>query len=71
MEEEMRPEYDLKTLRTRRSGPERKANAGMVITLEPDVAAAFPDSATVNAALRFLLKMTRENPVATPPVPAP
>ncbi len=31
------------------------------ITLEPDVASVFPDAASVNEALRFLIKITREN----------
>lgn len=56
MEDELRPEYDLKSLRIRRVGAERKTFRGILISLEPDVAAVFPDNATVNAALRSLIK---------------
>ena len=60
MEDELRPEYDLRTLRVRRLGPARK-RFGSVIRLEPDVADAFPDADAVNEALRFLIRVTREN----------
>jgi hypothetical protein len=59
-EDELRPEYDLRTLRVRRLGPGRK-KFGNVIRLEPDVAEAFPDSDSVNEALRFLIRVTKEN----------
>ena len=32
-----------------------------VIQLEPDVAEVFPDAASVNEALRFLIRVTKEN----------
>ena len=35
-----------------------------VVLLAPDVRAVFPDTEAVNAALRFLIKMTQENPLA-------
>ena len=38
-EDELRPEYDLSTLRVRKLGPGRKS-FGDVIKLEPDVAGA-------------------------------
>jgi len=60
LEDELRPEYDLRTLRVRRLGPARK-RFGSVIRLEPDVADAFPDADAVNEALRFLIRVTREN----------
>ena len=41
-------------------GPGRK-KFGDLIRLEPDVAAAFPDAAAVNEALRFLIRVTKEN----------
>ena len=37
LEDEVRPEYDLRTLQVRKLGPGRK-NYGDVIRLEPDVA---------------------------------
>ena len=58
--DELRPEYDLKSLRVRRLGPGRKGFAN-VIKLEPDVAEAFPDADSVNEALRFLIRVTKEN----------
>lgn len=60
LEDELRPEYDLSTLRVRKLGPERKS-FGDVIKLEPDVAGAFPNADAVNEALRFLIRVTKEN----------
>lgn len=60
MEDELRPEYDLRTLRVRKLGPGRKM-FGDVVRLEPDVAEAFPDADSVNEALRFLIRVTKEN----------
>ncbi len=60
MEDELRPEYDLSALRVRKLGPGRK-RFGDVVRLEPDVAEAFPDADAVNEALRFLIRVTREN----------
>jgi hypothetical protein len=60
MEDELRPEYDLGALRVRKLGPGRK-RFGDVVRLEPDVAEAFPDADSVNAALRFLIRVTKEN----------
>jgi len=58
-EDELRSEYDLRSLRVRRLGPGRKSFGG-VIRLEPDVAEVFPDAESVNEALRFLIRVTRE-----------
>jgi ribosomal 50S subunit-associated protein YjgA (DUF615 family) len=60
LEEDLRPEYDLRSLRVRKLGPGRKA-FGDVIRLEPDVANVFPDADAVNQALRFLIRITKEN----------
>jgi hypothetical protein len=57
--DELRPEYDLSTLRVRKLGPGRKS-FGDVIKLEPDVADAFPNADAVNEALRFLIRVTKE-----------
>ena len=56
--DELRPEYDLGSLRVRKLGPGRKSFGGTV-RLEPDVAEVFPDSESVNEALRFLIRVTR------------
>jgi hypothetical protein len=58
--DELRPEYDLSALRVRKLGPKRNS-FGDVIRLEPDVADAFPNADAVNQALRFLIRVTREN----------
>ena len=58
--DELRPEYDLRSLRVRKLGPGRKSFGG-VIRLEPDVAEVFPDAEAVNEALRFLIRITKEN----------
>jgi len=60
LEDELQPEYDLRSLRVRKLGPARK-RFGDVIRLEPDVADAFPDADAVNQALRFLIRVTKEN----------
>ena len=60
LEDELRPEYDLSTLRVRKLGPGRKS-FGDVIRLEPDVASAFPNADAVNEALRFLIRVTKES----------
>jgi hypothetical protein len=61
MDDELRPEYDLKSLRVRRLGPGRKSFGGRVVRLEPDVAEVFPDAESVNEALRFLIRIAKEN----------
>ena len=60
LEDELRPEYNLRELRVRRLGSGRRS-FGDVIRLEPDVADAFPDADAVNQALRFLIRVTKEN----------
>lgn len=54
--DELRPEYDLKSLRgVVRGKYHQRAIAGTnLVVLEPDVARAFPDSNSVNRALRLL-----------------
>ena len=65
MQNELLPEYDLKKLRTRGVGPGRKSFADKpIIQLEPDVAEVFPDAASVNEALRFLIRVAKENNTA-------
>ena len=64
--DELRPEYDLRNLRVRKLGPGRKSFGG-VVRLEPDVAEVFPDAEAVNEALRFLIRITKENRPVSPP----
>ena len=64
-QDDLLPEYDLKKLRVREVGPERKSIGGKpVIQLEPGVAEVFPDAASVNEALRFLIRITKANNTA-------
>ena len=66
MEDNMRAEYDLKSLRVRRLGSERKSFGGAVIRLEADVAEMFPNADAVNQALRFLIRVMRDNQTLAP-----
>lgn len=61
MKDDLRPEYDLHSLRVRKVGSGRRGFGGLTVCLEPDVAAVFPDSGSVNEALRFLIRITKEN----------
>jgi len=49
--DDLRPEYDLKHLRVRKLGPQRQSFGGVVVRLEPDVAAMFPSAEAVNESL--------------------
>lgn len=64
MEDDLRTEYDLKSLRVRRLGSGRKNFGGTTVRLEPDVAEMFPSADAVNEALRFLIRVMRDNQVA-------
>lgn len=66
MEDDLREEYDLKSLRVRRLGAGRKSFGGTTVRLEPDVAEMFPTADAVNEALRFLIRITQQN---QPPLP--
>ncbi|MEH1872375.1 MAG: hypothetical protein V7K73_13265 [Nostoc sp.] len=61
MEDDLRSEYDLKSLRVRKFGPERKSFGKTTILLEPDVAEVFPNADAVNEALRFLIRVVQDN----------
>jgi len=61
MEDDLRPEYDLKSLRVRKLGSERKNFGAITVRLEPDVAEVFPSADAVNEALRFLILVTQQN----------
>jgi hypothetical protein len=61
MNDELRPEYDLASLRVRKLGPGRRSFGGTIVRLEPDVAEVFPDAESVNQVLRFLIRIAREN----------
>lgn len=59
-EDELKPEYDLKSLQVRRLGPSRKKFCDTV-RLDPDVIAAFPDADAVNEALRYIIEIAKHS----------
>jgi hypothetical protein len=61
MEDDLRPEYDLSQLKNRVRGryAERYKKGTNLVLLAPDVAQAFPDSESVNEALRLLIKVAK------------
>jgi len=61
MEDELRDEYDLKSLKVRRMGVNRKKFGDTIIKLDSDVADFFPNAESVNEALRFLIRITKDN----------
>jgi hypothetical protein len=60
LEDELRAEYDLKSLQVRKVGSGRKS-FGDLVRLEPDVVAAFPNADAVNEALRSLIKIAKRS----------
>jgi hypothetical protein len=69
MNDELRPEYDLKSLLKEgvRGKYTQTYRAGTnLILLEPDVAKAFPDEKAVNEALRLVMKLTKVQKDARP-----
>jgi hypothetical protein len=61
LNDELEPEYDLSKLKVKKVGVGRKLLQENQITLDVDVAKVFPDSESVNQALRFLIRITKEN----------
>ncbi len=61
MRDELRQEYDLKSLKVRKMGTNRKSFNDTIVKLDSDVAQVFPTSESVNEALRFLIRVTKEN----------
>jgi hypothetical protein len=58
-DDEMRKEYDF-TNAVRGKYADRFPQDVVMVTLAPDVAAAFPDADSVNEALRVLLKAAKK-----------
>ena len=59
MEDDLRPEYKVSELKdgVRGKNAERYQQGSNVVLLEPDVAKSFPDSESVNTALRMLIEV--------------
>jgi hypothetical protein len=66
MEDDLRTEYDLKSLRVRRLGSGRRSFGTTTVRLEPDVAEMFPSADAVNEALRFLMRVMQQNQAYAP-----
>lgn len=60
LNDDLRPEYDLESLRVRRMGPSRSSFGGTTVRLDPDVAEWFPTPESVNEALRLMVRIARE-----------
>ncbi len=61
LNDELEPEYDFSKLQVRKVGAGRKLLQENQIMLDVDVAKVFPDSESVNQALRFLIRITKEH----------
>jgi hypothetical protein len=61
LNDDLEPEYDLSKLNVRKIGEGRKMLQENAISLDVDVAKVFPDSESVNQALRFLIRITKEH----------
>jgi hypothetical protein len=59
-DDDLRPEYDLRRLRVRRFGSQRR-KFGAIVELDPDIAELFPSAAAVNEALRAIAKRDRRS----------
>lgn len=57
LNDELRPEYDLKKLRAEA----RRKNLGVTVQIEPEVALYFPDNTAVNEALKTLILLTKQS----------
>jgi hypothetical protein len=64
LNDELKPEYDLSSLKVRRVGEGRRMLNQ--IKLDVDVARVFPDSESVNEALRFLIRIAEKNRTELP-----
>lgn len=58
LEDDLRTEYDLKSLKVRKFEPERKSFGGTTVCLDADVPEMFPSAEAVNEVLRFLIGVT-------------
>ncbi|CCQ53088.1 hypothetical protein WH8501_18645 [Crocosphaera watsonii WH 8501] len=59
--DDLREEYDITSLKVRKFRRNRKSFAGNIVRLDQDVAEMFPNAEAVNEALRFLMRVTQQN----------
>jgi hypothetical protein len=60
LDDDLADEYDFSKLPVVKRGPGRKVPAVITVSLDPDVAAVFSTTASVNEALRFLIRVTKD-----------
>lgn len=70
-DDDLLPEYDFDYSQARPNPFIKRIPGSKVIMIEPDVASIFFTQEEVNTALRFLMKITQKNPLATKKLPAP
>ncbi len=63
LDDDLADEYDFSKLPVVKRGPGRKVPEAMTVALDPDVAAVFSTTASVNEALRFLIRVTKDTPI--------
>jgi hypothetical protein len=61
LNDDVKAEYDLTDLKVRRVGVGRELMRENGVRLDMDVAKVFPDSQSVNEALRFLILISKEH----------
>ena len=59
LNDELEAEYDLSALKVRKIGEGRRFLQENAVLLDVDVAKVFPDSESVNQALRFLIRIAK------------
>ena len=69
-EDTMLPEYEIDYTNLRPNPFIKRMPGSKVIVIEPDVASIFSTQEEVNTALRFLMKLTQENPLTAKQSPA-
>ena len=60
IDDDLRPEYDFTQLPIIARGHGRKRST-LTVELDPDVAAIFPDSGSVNEGLRLLIRLIQQS----------
>lgn len=62
LNDELRPEYDLSKLKNQVRGKyvERYREGTNIVLLDPEVSKAFPNSASVNSALKLLIDVANK-----------
>ena len=70
-DDDLLPEYDFDYSQARPNPFIERVPGSKLIFIEPDVATTFATQEEVNNALRYLMKITRENPLNAKPSSTP